>query len=258
MKIRIDVIKAYINGDIPSPDAWFYSYTNQSASIATTRQEVCARLLKECQMYHDFPLWNREIINALFPQADEWLDDIVFLPIVGAHPSFDAALISHEQQPFFIIDLLNIADYTHSVKEMCYILHNLCHIHLLRYLFQKTFPKPEKPLSQLNHRFFCEGFLLYLAWNESVTSYVFHTSAYENIKQRSFQLLYQSIMSESSQLLRILSTLDHVELWDRFPDIAGMFFCDDVYQHQSTEGLKAYFDHGWKNSASRLFFPSQP
>lgn len=257
MKIFTDVIDAYMNNKIPKADSWFYAYTNQTAPIASTRQEVCDRLLEECLMYRDFPLWNREIITTLFPDCDSLLEEIILMPIIGAHKSFDAALIEHENRWYLVLDLLNIADYTQSVKKMCYILHNLCHMELLRRLFQRCFPKPEESLAQLNYRFFVEGFVLYLAWNEAVSAYVFHTSAYASIKQKSFQFLYQSLNSEAAQRQRILSALDRVGLWDRFPDIAGMFFCDDVYRRQGVEGLKAYFSLGWEDSAARLFSTPQ-
>ena len=253
MEICTDVIQSYLQGKIPMTNSWFYAYTNGVTSIAATRQEVCARLLEECENYRDFPLWNHDLITALFMDYDHRLREVVLLPIVGSHPNFDAAVIEHKGKFFLLIDLLNIADYTQSVKEMCYILHNLCHIHLLRYLFLQRFPKPTQSLSLLNYRFFCEGFLLYLAWNEDITSYVFHTPTYHSIKQKSFQHLYQALLMEETKRKQLLQVLNHVDLWDRFPDIAGMFFCDDVFHRQGTDGLRTYFSFGWQDSANRLF-----
>lgn len=256
MEIRTDVIQAYLQGEIPDGNSWFYAYTGGTAPISAARQEVCTRLCEECLAYRKFPIWNGELITALFPNHDKWLNEVVFLPIVGSRRTFDASLIIHDNRPFLLIDLLNIADYTQSVKEMCYILHNLCHIQLLRYLFHQRLPVPIDPEEQLNYRFFCEGWILYLAWNENIREYKFHTSAYNAIKPKVFRLLYRALTAETPQIQRILQALDQVDLWDRFPDIAGMFFCDDVFQHQGLPGLQAYFASGWKYSAKRLFTAS--
>ena len=256
MQIQTDIIQAYGHGEIPSMDTWFYAYTNGSAPIAANRQEICARLNEECSAYQRFPLWNRELITALFPDYERILRNIIIMPIIGATPTFDATLIHHEDQPYLLLDLLNIADYTQSVKEMCYILHNLCHIQLLRELFHQRFPQLHDPQEQLNYRFFCEGWILYLAWNENLNDYVFHTAAYNKIKQKAFLTLYQALNTDATQVKGILSVLDQAELWDRFPDIAGMFFCDDVFHHQGITGLQSYFSLGWKDCANRLFTPA--
>lgn len=246
--IHIDTscIDTYLKHILPKPDEWYYEMTGGCQPISDRRQEVCVYLCEVLKQYAHFPLWNRDLIWSLLGNVEEELRDVTMMPVVGCAPSFDAGIIMHEQRPVLLVDLLHIADYTQSVKEMCYILHNLCHMHLLRYLMARRFPQPDAYLPRLAYRFFSEGFVLYLSWNEDYTRYAFDASVYDQRRQRCFALMEAARHVSDTQIRsRIMHTLENGDLWDRFTDVAGMFFLAEVYREEGTMGLHAYFDQGW-------------
>lgn len=247
ISIDTSCIDAYLKRILPDQDAWYYKQIGGYHPVSDQRQEVCDYLCKELMQYESFPVWNRELTRFLFQDVAEMLQGLTIMPIIGSAPYLDAGIISHHEKPVLWIDLLHIADYTQRVKEMCYILHNLCHMHLLRYMMGKCFSMPSDYHKLLAYRFFTEGFVLYLSWNEDHSRYVFDAPAYAKRKQRAFAMMEAAQHIEEADLQKqILHTLTNGDLWDRFPDVAGMFFCAALYQEDGIHGLADYFAQGWE------------
>lgn len=258
MNICTQYLDAYLkDGTPPKQDAWFYQYTKGPVDIASNRQEVCLALFEQLAQYVDFPIWNRFLATTLFPDIQTQCTSITILPIIGSDPKFDAALVSHDAKLYLLVDLLNIADYTPSIKEMSYILHNLCHGKLYQYLFTQKFPLPGTWMELLEYRFFLHGFVQYLSWNTSYDQYVFHHPTYQKKKDTAFTLLARVLTMEDQEEMipsRLLETLDHVDLWNRFPDVAGLFFLDDLYHDHGEDGILLYFQHG-PSKIFQMIFP---
>lgn len=245
MFIDTGVIDAYLRHEMPSEDAWFYDKVGGYHPVDAHRQEVCAYLSEALRQYRQFPIWNRTLILSLLPNLSQITDTVSIMPIIASDTNFDAGIVTHEGKPYLLIDLLHIADYTSSVKQMCYILHNLCHMHLLRYALTQTIKQPSDFQAYLRYRFFSEGWILYLSWNEDYQHYALHSATYTTRKKRAFALMDAALQVEEDTIRQtILHTLKHADLWDRFCDVAGMFFCDSVYRTQQTQGLIAYFNQG--------------
>lgn len=254
MYIEMREINQYINRQQTDAEHWYERYCGKADFIADNRQEVCLRLFEECERYRDFPLWNQALVITLFPYIRAALKDLILMPIVGSDARFDAAVVTHEQQVYLLVDLLNVADYTQSVKQMCYILHNLCHIHLLRYVLEQHFTAEEGYLNQLEHRFFCEGLIQYLSWNENHRQYQWQKEQYEKRKEQAFEMLYAAMQSTDETLQdKILQLLKQASLWNRFTDIAGMFYCDDLYHENGIEALQRYVNTKGRNIIRSLF-----
>jgi len=253
MTLDFETIAAYQNHQMPDPNAWYYQKMNGPAPVSQHRQEICAALCRELSCYDAFPLWNKELITLLFNDLSALLSDFILKPIIGSHPSLDAAVTFHEQHPYLLIDLLNIADYTQSVKEMTYILHNLCHMHILRYLFQQRCSKPHSYIEQLEYRFFVEGTILYLAWNDDYHHYVFAKKAYQARRMHAFALMEKAmqVRDEKTQQM-ILTTLETADLWNRFSDVAGMLTCDELLQSGNTDAFLCYVSQGYSGSFLRI------
>lgn len=252
MYVQTDVIDAYLQErKIPDQNAWFYPYTNGAHFVSDHRQEVCRAFITECKRYEGFPLWNASLAHAL---RIDTCENIILYPIIGTHPSFDCRIVSHHQKTYLLIDLLHIADHTESLKQMYYVLHHLCHQQLFRKQLYAMYPKPDSFHEQLSFRFFVEGIALYLSWNEDHRKYVFQSKQYDTRKEQAFVQLFQAYdIKEASLQNRILEGLERCDLWNRFPDIAGMFYLDDLYQEQGDKGIQSYFEQGMDQLFQRIF-----
>lgn len=247
MKLDTTWLTTYINQQKrPEKTAWIYQFTNGTSEIANYRQDICLALLNECEQYRLFPLWNHDLAILLVPDLKKQVKDIILLPIVGSNSSFDAELIQYEGTIYLLLDLLNIADYTQSLKEMAYILHNLCHIAIYEYLFSSQY-QATSYLEKLEMRFFANGWVQYLSWNKHHEQYVFQNTDYQKKKQRAFTLLSSALAipkEDQDMQDKILKQLSQVDLWNRFPDIAGMFYLDKLFHSQGDQGLLAYYQKG--------------
>lgn len=252
MYIELSEVDYYVKESEQKKDAWYQPFCGVEA-ISPTRKEVVLRLCKEVCCYEKFPLWNHDLIVYLFPYCSTMIDQIVMLPIVGSGKHFDAKVLTHDGTDYLVVDLLNIADYTSSVMEMCYILHNLCHVHLLRYYLNHAYKKPMAYIPQLEYRFFCEGLIQYLSWNENVTEYRLKEARYVHRKKDAFYTLNKAFEIKEKQFReQILYMLDKLDLWQRFTDIAGMFYCDCLYQAGGKRRIKEYVDAGFEGSVTAL------
>lgn len=248
MRIEFSEIDYYVQHYEPKRNAWYQPYCAED-KISPTRQEVVLRLCKEICYYEDFPLWNHDLTAYLFPYHQKLSNKVTLMPVVGSGKYFDAKLLQHKNKVYLLVDLLNIADYTNSVLEMCYILHNICHVYMHRYLINQYYEKPETYNQQLEYRFFCEGIVQYLSWNQDVAKYRLKEARYIHRKKDAFYTLNNALeMRDPAVQEQILKMLENLDLWQRFPDVAGMFYCDRLYQKGGKQRLKEYIDKGFKGS----------
>lgn len=258
MKIDSSIIEHYLHqSPCPVESAWIYKITQGKRDIEMHRQEVVQALLKQITLYCDegFPIWNKQLIQTIFQDQIDLLDDLILLPIVGANASFDGTICTHLEQNYLILDVLNIADYTPILTQMHYILHNLIHVSIITFLIHTRYPKqPKTYLEQLESIFFVEGLAQYLSWNEDVSKKRFQNASYEKRKETAFGLLYQAIqINDEATQKRMLETLKKASFWNRFPQVAGMFFMDDLYQAEKEKGLRACYMHGPNSILSIVF-----
>lgn len=252
MHIEMSEVDYYVNESEQKKDAWYQPFCGVEV-ISPTRKEVVLRLCREVYYYENFPLWNHALTVYLFPYCRTLINQIVMLPIVGSGKHFDAKVLEHNGKDYLVVDLLNIADYTSSVKEMCYILHNLCHVHLLRYYMSHAYEKPIAYIPQLEYRFFCEGLIQYLSWNEDAAVYRLKEARYIHRKKDAFYTLNKAFEIKEKQFReQILVMLEKLDLWQRFTDVAGMFYCDFLYQSGGKRRLKEYVDAGFEGSVTTL------
>lgn len=245
MRFEFSEIDYYVKNHEAKKHTWYQPYC-QTAEISPTRQEVVLRLCQELSLYQRYPLWNHDVVTYLFPHHKLLTKDVIIMPVVGSEKFFDAKILQHNGEDYLIIDLLNVADYTSSVKEMRYILHNLCHIHLLRYVINNTFEIPQGYFEQLEYRFFSEGLTQYLSWNEDVRLYRLSEPRYLPRKKEAFRMLSSALCVEGGRIqAQILQLLDRLDLWQRFPDAAGMFYCEYLFQKNGVKPLKDYVLEGY-------------
>lgn len=253
MIIDFSEIEYYVKHHEQRKNAWYRPYCGED-EISPTRQEVVLRLCKETESYERFPVWNHDLVLYVFPFYKQFNHHVILLPIVGSGKYFDAKMLQYRKKDYLIIDLLNVADYTTSVLEMCYILHNLCHIHMHRYMMSKYFEAPKTFYEQLEYRFFCEGLIQYLSWNQNAANYRLKEARYIQRKKDALDILDKALkMREETIQKQILRMLETLELWQRFPDVAGMFYCDYLFQKGGASLLKAYANAGYKGSLEAMF-----
>ena len=245
MRFEFSEIDYYVKNHEAKKHTWYQPYCQRS-EISPTRQEVVMHLCQELSMYRRYPLWNHDVVTFLFPHHHLITKDVIIMPVVGSEKFFDAKILPHEDEDYLIIDLLNVADYTTSVKEMRYILHNLCHVHLLRYVINNTYEMPQGYYEELEYRFFCEGLTQYLSWNEDVRLYRLSEPRYLTRRKEAFRSLTAAVHVEGEKIqTQILQLMNRLDLWQRFPEIAGMFYCEYLFQTEGVRLLKDYVMDGY-------------
>lgn len=258
MNIDTTVLQHYLQQKpCPSAYAWVYEAAKGRRKIEMHRQDVVEALLKQLSLYasQGYPLWNQSLIRSLFQAELTKIEEVILLPIVGAKASFDGALYTHEGNVYFLIDFLNIADYTPMLSQMTYILHNLMHVQLAQYLIKQRYPDELASFpAYLETSFFVDGLSQYLSWNEDVREKSFQDSSYDKRKETAFGLLYQALhIQEIATQQTIINSLQSASFWNRFPQVAGMFFMDDIYQAEKEKGLRAIYTHGPSGIFSIVF-----
>lgn len=258
MNIDTTILQHYLQQKpYPSTYAWVYEATKGRRKIEMHRQDVVEALLKQLSLYasQGYPLWNQRLIHTLFQTELAKVEEVILLPIVGANASFDGALYTHEGNIYLLIDFLNIADYTPMLSQMTYILHNLMHVQLAQYLIKQRHPdNPTNFFTYLETSFFMDGLSQYLSWNEDVCATSFQDTSYDKRKEAAFGLLYQAIQIQEMETQKtIIDSLQSASFWNRFPQAAGMFFMDDVYQAKKEKGLRAVYTHGPSEIFSIVF-----
>lgn len=255
MKIKADIITTYINHQTkPDSTSWFYQVTKGTGLLLDHRQEVCKALLDECNKYKEFPLWNQALLCQMFPNINKETQDMILYPIIGTNEDFDICIASQENNTYVLIDLLHIADHAETLKQMTYLLHHLIHEQVLRYYFSLHQPKQCSYLEALEHRFFYEGLVQYMAWNEDHSQYVFHNPSYKHKKEKAFTLLYQIMqIDDVNSQATISNILETADFWDRCPEIAGLFFLDDLYHEYGDEALTQWIKQTPDGILSHVF-----
>lgn len=249
MKIDTELLSHYLKQQpCPSTYDWVYTFTNGVKEIEMHRQDVVQALLQQLLLYQEqgYPLWNTTMHETIFQEELQTANEITILPIVGASANFDCTLCHHACTTYLLIDVLNIADYTHILSQMYYILHNLIHVHTCSYLIQQHYAKkPISYLQQIENMFFVNGLAQYVSWNEQMEQKGLQNSVSNQYREKAFSLLYQAmqVQDEATQQL-ILKQIKEASFWNQFPQIAGMFFLDDLYHAQHMQGLRAFYKHG--------------
>lgn len=252
MRIELNEIEYYVKHHEAKQNTWYRPYC-QEAVISPTRQEIVLRLSQEINYYQNFPLWNHDLIEQLFPKYHQLTDNLIIMPVVGSEKYFDAKILKHKENDYLVIDLLNIADYTTSVNQMCYILHNLCHVNILRYILSHAYEMPKSYYEQMEYRFFCEGLVQYLSWNHDVREYRLREARYLPRKKEAIRTLNAALQVEGVQIQnQILGLLNRLDLWQRFPDAAGLFYCDYNFQTGGFKQLKQYVAAGVTGSIQAM------
>lgn len=241
--------------EFPESKGWIYQFTNGTRKIEMNRQEIVLELLDKLIDYPRLlPIFNHNLILKLFPEMKTSLQDVTILPIVGAHQSFLCDIVCYEGEQYLLIDLLNVANYTGILSQTMYIMNNVIHLTLIRYLMNKKFAAPETYMEKLESIFFVEGFTQYLAWNEKCADYKFQSDEYLQRKKRSFLFLQDALQVEDPiKQEQILNKLANSELFDNFVLASGIFFLDDLYHKENEKGLCDYFARGPKDCFKLIF-----
>lgn len=256
MYIADSIIHAYLQKQElqTAPD---HPLMEHSGIPQSNRQDVVKELLKHLHTFCDtFPVFNAPLWNLMFPAWKESFDHILLLPVVGTFPHGNY-VFQKEEQLIIQIDLLYIADFTRILSQMVYIMNNYLTKELALIAIQTAFPyKGTTSEELLDYRTYAYGFANFLSWNESCDAYVFHLDKYEEKKIRSFSALYQLACSQDQKLKKFfLTRLSQIDFWEQFPDIAGMFYLNDIYREQGIDGLLKVYHNGYPDFVSHIFCP---
>ncbi len=201
---------------------------------------------------NNFSIFNKQLVNILFPDIEKDLHDFCVLAVVGTEQNY---VIKNNDTTYLLIDLIHIANYTHIVSQMVYILQNYLTLEIIKYLITKKYPfNSENYIDRLNYLSFTMGLSNYLAWNESCSDYVFYTSKYEPYKEQSFGLLAQALeITERSLQKKVLKSISIAQFWNQFPITAGMFYFDDIYREKGYDGILEIYKKGPYNFIQDIF-----
>lgn len=247
------IVSAYLDGKNPMQEPCF-SLLHDYKEADPKRKEVVRALDTQLEgILEEFPVFNRALFKALFPEYRKELQHVRILSVVGTKEN---RCIKTEDGYDILIDLIHIADYTRIVSQMTYLLQNYLTFELSKYLITKRFAIHSRNyLSLLNHLSFANGLANYLAWNKDCASYKFHTQKYEEHKERAFALLAQALEVESKALQHnILVNAVSQDFWNQFPAVAGMFYFDDVYRSLGKDGVTLLYQRGPKNFIQTIFY----
>ena len=246
------IAAAFLEGRPVTEEKHFY-LLQEYKEADSKRKDIVQELDSQLEsIVEEFPTFNQELFEAVFPNYREQLETVCIMAVVGTKEN---RIVKSEEGLCILIDLIHIADYTRIVSQMTYILQNYLTFELSKYLIQKQFPvRSRKYLSLLNHLAFTNGLANYLAWNASCSSYKFYTQKYEAHKERAFGLLSQALQVETKALQhKILVNAVTQEFWNQFPSVAGMFYFDDIYRDLGKEGIVLLYRHGPKNFIQTIF-----
>lgn len=246
------IAAAYLEGRNPAQEEAF-SLLQGYEKADPKRRDIVRELDVQLEsIVEEFPTFNKDLFQAVFPKYEEQLRNVTIMAVVGTREN---RIVKTEDSFCILIDLIHIADYTRIVSQMTYILQNYLTFELSKFLIHERFPvRSRKYLSLLNHLAFTNGLANYLAWNESCNNYKFYTQKYEAHKERSFGLLAQALQVETKALQhKILVSAVSQEFWNQFPSVAGMFYFDDIYRDLGKEGVVLLYEHGPKNFIQTIF-----
>lgn len=246
------IAAAFLEGRPAAQEAYFY-LLQDFTEPDIKRRDIVRELDSQLEsIVEEFPVFNSELFEAVFPNYREQLNKVCIIAVVGTKEN---RIVKTEDSFCILIDLIHIADYTRIVSQMTYILQNYLTFEISKYLIQEQFPvRSRKYLSLLNHLAFTNGLSNYLAWNASCNHYKFYTQKYESHKERAFGLLAQALQVETKALQhKILVSAVTQEFWNQFPAVAGMFYFDNIYRDLGKEGVVLVYKHGPKNFIQTIF-----
>lgn len=187
----------------------------------------------------DHHIFNSDILQKLVPNYNIILSNIHVHVWVHAPKPYDIYQVLQGDEIHIYIDLLQIADQTPIVSRMVYILkHELSKIccNVCMNTVNKTSTK--EYLTNLNEDAFYHGFALVLSWNEDITNYNFQNTMYEKYKEKAFGMLFEAMQTTNSdQQSNILQFLHNAPFWERFTQIAGMFYLYDIFMEFGVDGF---------------------
>lgn len=238
MILKDSIIQAYLQHK-PIHTAQDYTLLQNLTTPDRNRieivQELYHRLMKSL---HAFPIFNKDLWNALFPTWKETLKDVYILPVVGLTTSI-YPIQKIDGKTYIVIDLIQTANYTRIVSQMEYLLQNLLMTSLAELCIQHDYPnQPSTYLQSLDTMFFKEGLKTYLSWNKDCKFYVFQNEKYLKRKELTFAILLEAVnVTDKTTQQNILNHIQQADFWNQFPIIAGLFYFDDQYQDNDIQGI---------------------
>lgn len=251
MKVIHDIIQAYLSGksDIASPHESIAALQVPDAK----RYDIVKELMHHVQQISEqFPMFNTTLWNTLFIDGDDVLQRIILYPMVGAPHHHIQKVKSHY---YIYLDLIYIADTTHIVSQMVYVMQNYLMCEISKIAIRERFPFVEKNYrTSLDYICFTHGLANFLSWGENCKDYKLYSEKYEQHKERSFALLAQAIdVHEKVLQIKILKRMFSQSFWNQFAGAAGMFYFDDVFQEQGIEGIATLFQRGPSAFITHIF-----
>lgn len=216
------------------------------------RKDVVAELNKQLHLQIlNFPTYNRELWLMLFKDLTI-LQHLTIIPIVGyGHHK------THKQDDEYIIflDLLLIADTTHIISQMAYLMQNHLVCESTRICIHEKYPDVKKEFHAIvDYLTFSHGLSNYLSWGENCKEYKFYTEKYEPYKEKAFSLLLQTFeVNDRAMQHKILKYAVETNFWNQFPGIAGMFYMDDIVRENSIQGIYELYKRGPENITKKIF-----
>ncbi len=254
MILKDSIIQAYLQSK-PIHTAQDYILLRNLTTPDNSRIEIVKELYQRLiMMLQQFPIFNQELWNALFPNWKNTLKDVYILPVVGLTSSIHPIQII-DGRTYIVIDLIQTANYTRIVSQMEYLLQNLLMNSLAELCIQDSYPlKPVSYLQTLDCMFFKEGLKTYLSWNKNCNHYVFQDEKYTKRKEMTFGFLYDAVnIKDETTQENILQHIQQADFWNQFPMIAGLFFFDDIYHNEGMQGIVDIFQKGPHNIISSIF-----
>lgn len=253
MQYDNSIVSAFLNGTDITNEKYFYFLKNYKTPDIK-RKDIVKELDHQLKTILDeFPTFNKNLFNKLFPNIKKDLNNFCILAVVGTEQN---CIVDKEGTVYILIDLIHIANYTRIVSQMVYIMQNYLTLEITKYLITKQYPLTSNNyIDILNHLSFTNGLSNYLAWNESCDNYIFYTPKYDTYKEKSFGLLAQAIeIDDISLQQRLLENIPSADFWNQFPIIAGMFYFDDVYREKGYDGILEIYNRGPKDFIHNIYF----
>lgn len=247
------LIQAYLN-DQPISKTSIYRMIEHYHKPDVKRRDVVRELnLQLHEITKQFPVFNEHLWSMLFHENSDILDTIYICPVVGSDTM--SRTVTKDDQTYFLIDLIGVADVTRIVSQMIYILKNHITFEITKLCILKQYPMTSHHYgNMLDASAFINGLSYFLSWNESCELYQFHTDKYEPHKEKAFGLLAQALTIDNKALQhKILVHIHNGDLWEQFPAAAGMFYFNDIYRDLGENGIVQLYRMGPKDFVKHIF-----
>ncbi|MEF9920793.1 MAG: hypothetical protein RR741_06720 [Erysipelotrichaceae bacterium] len=253
MKVNDSIIQAFINDK--EIDKCIYNQIIEGKDLFTQpdykRKEVVIELNKQVnETIESFSLFNSSLIKKLFPSYEAILKQLIIMPLVGVTPPLDLLKLELNHQSVLIIDLQQIANYSHEIDKMMYIIINFITQEIVRLCIETDYPKnvPLNYADKMSYLVFSEGLISYISWGNDYRNYQLITQKYAEKRGMNFMKLSQAMeIKEEYFQTKLLNMATQGEFWDRFGIIAGMFLWDIIGDEEKEEGILQAYKNGWKS-----------